>query len=655
MSIPVPRLDDRTFQDLVDDAKRRVADYCPEWTDHNVSDPGVTLIELFATMTEEVIYRLNRAPTGMLLTFMNLIGMRLQPGRPARTGLTFWLAAPAKLWESAEDLHVVSGPGVEVLTERPAAGGAPVSFRTTAELRFPRAEVIGRYLGPADGDASATPVRVEGAAAVPIFGAGAPRPGSSFLLELARPLPGCAIRLELACEPNRGTGVEPDDPPLAWEAWARGRWQPCEVDRDTTGGLNREGAVFVHVPLDHADVVLPRTTSSSWLRCRVRRSRPDQPAYEESPVVGEVSAQTIGVTVPATQTDVVVRDEVIGVSDGTYGQPPFTVRHAPLVEDGSGGPLLLAGDDPEPWRPVTDLRASGEHDRHYLVDRVGGEIRLGVAVRETDGTTRRYGLVPPAAAPLRIPEYRVGGGVRGNVRATAVHVPRSPLPGVRRVENRHPAAGGLDPETVDQAVARVPLFLRQRSRAVTVSDFADLAREADVSVARSHALAAGDPRTSIGVRVLVVPELPTGVGVDAPIPEPVLSDVPETLERVSHYLDERRMVGVHVYVSPPAYVPVRVRARLRARPSADPLQVQRAALGSLHGLLHPLTGGEDGRGWPFGVDVQVGDVYAALHRVPGVQRVLDLTLHQPDDAEVGTLDVPSNALPLSLEHAVELA
>ena len=43
--LPAPNLDDRTFQDLVDDAKRLVQQRCPTWTDHNVSDPGVTLIE----------------------------------------------------------------------------------------------------------------------------------------------------------------------------------------------------------------------------------------------------------------------------------------------------------------------------------------------------------------------------------------------------------------------------------------------------------------------------------------------------------------------------------------------------------------------------------------------------------------------------------
>ena len=57
MVLPAPNLDDRTFQNLVDDAKRLVQRRCPEWTDHNVSDPGVTLIEAFAQMVDQLIYR----------------------------------------------------------------------------------------------------------------------------------------------------------------------------------------------------------------------------------------------------------------------------------------------------------------------------------------------------------------------------------------------------------------------------------------------------------------------------------------------------------------------------------------------------------------------------------------------------------------------
>ena len=90
----VPNLDDRRFQDLVDDAKRLVQQRCPEWTDHNVSDPGVTLIEAFAWMTDQLLYRLNRVPDRHYVKFLELIGVRLFPPTAAPRDVTFWLSAP---------------------------------------------------------------------------------------------------------------------------------------------------------------------------------------------------------------------------------------------------------------------------------------------------------------------------------------------------------------------------------------------------------------------------------------------------------------------------------------------------------------------------------------------------------------------------------
>src|SRR5207245_4055604 len=94
MALPVPNLDDRRFQELVNDSKRLVQQRCPEWTDHNVHDPGVTLIELFAWMTDQVIYRLNRVPDKVYVKFLELLGVRLFPPTAARAPVTFWLAAP---------------------------------------------------------------------------------------------------------------------------------------------------------------------------------------------------------------------------------------------------------------------------------------------------------------------------------------------------------------------------------------------------------------------------------------------------------------------------------------------------------------------------------------------------------------------------------
>lgn len=79
MPLILPQLDDRQFQDIVDEAKSRITYYCPEWTDHNVSDPGVTLIELFAWMTDLLLYRLNQVPRLHYLTFMQMLGITLDP------------------------------------------------------------------------------------------------------------------------------------------------------------------------------------------------------------------------------------------------------------------------------------------------------------------------------------------------------------------------------------------------------------------------------------------------------------------------------------------------------------------------------------------------------------------------------------------------
>src|ERR1700690_875455 len=94
MALPVPNLDDRRFQDLVDDAKRLVQQRSPEWTDHNVSDPGVTLIELFAWMTDQLLYRMNRVPDRHYVKFLELLGVRLFSPIAARAAVTFWLTAP---------------------------------------------------------------------------------------------------------------------------------------------------------------------------------------------------------------------------------------------------------------------------------------------------------------------------------------------------------------------------------------------------------------------------------------------------------------------------------------------------------------------------------------------------------------------------------
>src|SRR5437763_9438459 len=134
MSLPVPNLDDRSWKQIVDEAVRLIPRYCPEWTNHNASDPGVTLLELYAWMTEMVIYRLNKVPEKNFLTFLDLIGVRLKPPEPAQVVLEF---TPAEGIEA--ELLVRKGTQVATLQ---AAGTDPVTFETLRDLALIPVHVV---------------------------------------------------------------------------------------------------------------------------------------------------------------------------------------------------------------------------------------------------------------------------------------------------------------------------------------------------------------------------------------------------------------------------------------------------------------------------------------------------------------------------------
>lgn len=123
--IPSPNLDDRTFDDIVDEAIRLIPQYCPEWTNYNASDPGITLLELFAWMTEMAIYRLNQVPEKNYLAFLNMMGIRLRPPQPARALVHF---------DISEKIDQVVVPASTRLATSGAADEGSLPFETEEEL-----------------------------------------------------------------------------------------------------------------------------------------------------------------------------------------------------------------------------------------------------------------------------------------------------------------------------------------------------------------------------------------------------------------------------------------------------------------------------------------------------------------------------------------
>jgi predicted phage baseplate assembly protein len=641
MPLPTPNLDDRRFQDLVDEAKRRVQQHCPEWTDHNVSDPGVTLIETFAFMVDQLLYRLNRVPDLNYLRFLELIGVRLFPPTAARGDLTYWLSA-------AQEQRVLVPAGSQVASLRTEVE-EPVVFTTERDLPIVPCE-LGRVLtGTADG----TPVdRTDDllAGTVTCF-ATPPAPGNTVLFGLSNAVPNNAVLLRVEADVE-GVGVDPRDPPLVWEAWTGSSWAACEVDRDTTGGFNRAGDVVLHVPDGHTASVFARQRAG-WIRCRVTDPVQGQPFYRASPKLSAVTASTIGGTVPGVHAEL-VHNEVVGLSEGVPGQR-FPLARQPVV---AGEPLLVevaGGDGWQEWREVASFAESGPDDRHVMLDRVGGDLVFGPMTREADGGLRYHGAVPPKGSPIRVPEYRTGGGRRGNVARNVLTVQRDPIPFVSTVTNRGPATGGVDGESVRDASVRGPLLLRTRDRAVTAEDYEQLAREAAPDVARVRCVPVDG--ASEAVRLLVVP----AVSSTAELPFADLRPAPDVLSRISRHLDERRCLGARISVEPPFYQGVTVVAQLRARARTEPEALRSRALRALTAYLNPIVGGPDSDGWPFGRPVQAGEVFAVLQRLTGVDLVEEVRLFGADPTTgerggaVQRLDLPSNALVFSYGHQVRVA
>ncbi len=650
MPLPDFNLDDRTFQDLVDECKRLIPKYCPEWTDHNLSDPGITLIELFAWMTEQIIFRLNKVPQKNYVRFLEMVGGRLMTATAAKADVTFTLSA-------AQENPVTVPVGSEVSTVRTETEEALV-FATEEELTVVP-PTLSACLTSSGDEAFADRSRAlrDPDHQFEIFDE-KPRPGNALYLGFKEDLSRhkLAISLEAKIE---GIGVDPRRPPLRWQAWSgqKEAWLDCAVESDGTGGFNRSGEVVLHVPRQCALRELDGKVAF-WVRCLCIEPEKNKRPYSASPRVNGLRCYSMGGTATASH-GLRVRGEVLGTSDGRPGQT-FRLQSTPVLSRTweEVVEVVSPGGAAEKWTEVEDFSRSGPDDPHFTLDSVSGEVGFGPNIRQPDGRRRQYGRLPAGGSTIRMAAYRWGGGIAGNVGSGTLVVLKSSLPLIDSATNRAAAAGGADPEGLEHAMLRIPRLLKTTSRAVTAEDYEFLAKQASPAVARAHCIQpkAGGDGSAVGpglVHVYIVPALPEG---DHRVSPEMLALSPHVQEAVHAFLDERRLLTTMLHLSAPDYLLVSIELTVKALPGSAPQAVKQQVEGALYRYLHPLSGGPHGQGWPFGRELFLPEVYALVQRVAEVDYIEEIKLYRQGaegrEGPFERISFPPGSLPCSVDHLV---
>jgi predicted phage baseplate assembly protein len=250
----------------------------------------------------------------------------------------------------------------------------------------------------------------------------------------------------------------------------------------------------------------------------------------------------------------------------------------------------------------------------------------------------RHGRIPTAGAQIKAQRYRYGGTALANVGPGTIKTLKSALPNVDSVTNVRAAAGGAEAEPLPETLLRAPHDLRMRDRAVTEADFAELAQQTPgVPIHRAYALplTAIEPNTEPpqlnhnapgAVTVVILPE--TRITHDDEPPQP--SD--DELRLVCAHLNRHRLITTELYVIGPRYLTIdNLEVEVLVSRKLDLKAVGDAVVAALRAYFHPLQGGVEGRGWPFGEDIYFAQVYRQLLNVAGVTRVLCLTISAATD------------------------
>jgi len=629
--IELPNLDDTSYEKRVEAARKRLPAYEDGWTDHNPSDPGITLLELFAHLADTYSYQLNAVTDEHRRKYLRLLGERQRPPEPATARLS--LAPPAGM----DGVTVPAGTALTVVDDADAVR----RFETETDTVLTGTTLERVVTEHREGRTDHTQANNREGMYYRAFGADAEPPSALYLGFDGDPFT-ATDSLGLTVDFHDG-----DLPPVAehgqdqprffpsvgtqWEyctdygnARRSDAWRSLSVTRDGTYAFYRGGRVTLARPdgwtpgewaVDEHRVV-GGEPGLYWLRCRVQRG-----GYEIPPQFDSIRLNVVSVSHRAT-VEAETLEQVNPGEPSALTAQRYEFAHAPVLE-------ATVSVDGEVWTEVQDFDASGPTDRHYTLDRQAGVVQFG------DGLT---GRMPAPDTAVVATEYAYGGGQAGNVPQganwrfvdTGTELGGCEL-GDIEVAAAGEGRGGADGESLDQAFRRARRDLQTPYRAVTESDYRYVATHTPgLRVGRATVLVEerteqASDETPVGVTVVVVPYAPAS----SSRPEPSEG----VLDAVERHVDKYRLLTDRVSVEAPRYADLSFEVAVQTSGWVPESRVQRAVESAFEGYLHPVHGFE-GDGWPFGRTLYSDELDELLEGVEFVDNVRELSVTARGPARV---------------------
>ncbi|MDR2570486.1 MAG: baseplate J/gp47 family protein [Oscillospiraceae bacterium] len=646
--IRLPNLDDQIYDDIVETARRRVMQYFPEWTNFNPSDPGVTIIELFAWLKEMQQYHLNSITQGGTLACLRLLGLYPLGASPAETTAVLKADEP---YTFAEGFPFTTDNGLV--------------FETDSSVTVGTHKISDVWLDTGDGPIEISSDIYNQGLAIEPFGASEKEDSCLYIGFDNTVAPTLRLYFQIFDDyPVKRIPFGDDIIPSRDILWTYGDGIEAKV-LDKTRGFSVSGEVTLNIDKDWTQSApLPEMPARHWICARLVGH-----GAEEVPKITGLFEDFVKLRQCETLSRCITfteKNKVLTLTDyiGVYGEHTvFTPlqdgwKHMPgcksmryenhceisvkkaaeyrivsvktgfdaamsTVTNLPGTRLKLPSDEFvenialmienkgiwQDWEYVEQLHTAGPYDRVFTVD--GDSIVFG---------DNEHGACPPAGLDnVIISSCKMTQGTDGNVLSHTLSSVQSGNK-IPAIDNITAAEGGRDAEGLPQALANVSKLLTERNRSVTREDYEAAAKQTPgTRIIKTRAVEGYDPKTggmNIPALVTVVVQ-PYGAS-SVPMPDERL------LSRIKRHLETGRLLGVRVEVTAPEYVPIFVRIEAV---SAEKEPTEKAIREQLLRYLSP-TEGE----LCIGATLTVSDVSAIINKCSGVSRVSSVTLSAPPTA-----------------------